>query len=136
MTEIEVMSLFCEDVRWESNGSPMIMGVMAPVFHAASYPIEFGELTLVTFFRCSKDVGSFQAELFLEKITGEDEENIGAFDGNFAKGEEDSSKYQWVAVSTLSVADLEMKLGDTLRATVSIADESWSVYLTAGSPID
>ncbi|MXP15494.1 hypothetical protein GRI44_12100 [Altererythrobacter confluentis] len=135
MPEIEAYSLFCEDVRWEANGAPMFLGMMSPVFHPTEYPANLSKIVLATLFRsdCSKD--KFLAELILEKISASGAETLDSFDAEFERNEFDEGQFQWVAVSTLPIENIEFEQGNSLKATLKIESNTWETYLTAGTTI-
>lgn len=136
MTTVEGYSFFCEDIRWESNGSPIMLGVMSPTFSAPSYPINFSKLNLVSFFKASNDSVSYSAELTVKKIVGENEEIIGQFSADFTKDLDESSPYQWVRVAVLPLDSVDFDESDTLCAEVVIDGLMSVTYVTAEKPIE
>jgi hypothetical protein len=131
MSEVESYSFYCEDLRWESTGSPMLLGIMSPTFAAVSYPITFTKLNVVTFFKASLSVKEFRADLIVKKISNGSEEILGEFSSNFDQESEEASHFQWVSIAVLPLEALELDEFDTLCATVSIGDLESTTYLTA-----
>lgn len=136
MAEFETYSFFCEDVRWESNGSPIIISLMSPVFNATEYPATFKQIVFVSCFRASLDVESFDVTLKLVRTKGEDEEIIGEFGASYHKSPEDDEGMQWAAISHLPLGEISLEEGQSLIATVSSDDQSWQTCLTAGRKLE
>lgn len=133
MPSVEHYSLFCEDVRWEANGSPMFAGIMSPAFHPTEYPVAFTRIFLVSMFRADVETEGFSATLSIFKEGRGDREEIGDFGAEYARDEGDKEGVQWVAISHLPLPPIELNEGESLVAQVSCEGETKSVYLSAGS---
>lgn len=136
MNTVESYSFFCEDVRWESTGSPLLVGIMAPTFSSSEFPINFSKLNLFSFFKASIELDEFEAELVVKKLSKNSEEVIGQFSARFIKDESDSSPYQWVNLAVLPMEFIQMQESDTLCATVTINEMASTTYLTAYKAVD
>ena len=136
MNTVESYSLFCEDVRWDSTGSPLLIGIMAPTFSTTEYPITFGKLHLFSFFKASIELDEFEADLIVKKLSKDSEEVIGQFSARFVKDESDSSPYQWVNLAVLPMESIQMQESDTLCATVTINEMASTTYLTADKTVE
>lgn len=132
MTDIESYSLFCDDVRWESNGSPIIVGVMSPVLHSSVYPIRFDSLNLFTFFRAPLSVKEFSAELNIQKITSDGSFDVGSYTANYIQDSEEFCGLEWVSISTLEINNIELFNGDYLVAKLDFEGIEKKVTLMAG----
>lgn len=133
MPNVEHYSLFCEDVRWEANGSPMLAGIMSPVFHPTEYPVTFARIFLVSMFRASNDTEGFSATLSISKTSKEGREAIGEFGAEYERDQLDNEGAQWVAISHLPIPPIELNEGESLVAEVDCEGVSSSVHLFAGS---
>ena len=135
MGKVEHYSFFCEDIRWEANGSPMFAGLMSPVFSPAEYPITFNRIILVSFFRAPQEVDGFTANLKLFRETNDSREEIGDFGAEYLKAEHENEGHQWIAISHLPIAPIELSKGESLVAEVDCEGDISHVYLTGGSLI-
>ena len=135
MPKVENYSLFCEDIRWEANGSPMLAGIMSPIFNAAEYPITFNKIYFVSMFRAEPEVENFTATLSIYHDRVEGREEIGEFGAEYRRDENDQEGKQWVALSHLSLPPVELNEGESLVAEVDCEGAKKLVYLTAGSPL-
>lgn len=136
MASFQCYGLFCEDIRWESNGSPMVIGIMSPVIHPASYPAKFSHINFLSFIRADMDVNILQADLKIEKDVSGSLEFVGEYSSEFHQDESDVEGRQWVALAALPIRDIEFNQGDTIIATLKINDVESVSYLTAGSEIE
>ena len=134
MAKVENYSLFCEDVRWEANGSPMFVGIMSPVFNPAEYPITFGKIVFVSMFRAGVETDSLNATLSIYKLLDDRKDEIGEFGATYHRDENDEGM-QWVAISHLPLPPIELAEGQSLVAEVHCEGETKTVYLTAGRPL-
>jgi hypothetical protein len=131
MPDIEFYSFFCEDLRFENNGAPLMLGMMSPVFYPDEFPVEFQKLQLVSFFRAPLDISSFSSELFLSKISSSEEERIGHFSADIDRDDVEDSPYYWMSYSALPIEGVRFEEDTTLKAVISIGERSQEVYVTA-----
>lgn len=135
MSRVENYSLFCEDIRWEANGSPMLAGIMSPVFHPVEYPVTFPRIFFVSMFRADAEIEAFSASLAIFKESNGNRVEIGQFGADYQRDDDDAEGLQWVAISHLPLPPIELEEGDSLIATVDCEGQVNSVYLTSGTLI-
>ncbi|HEV7343165.1 MAG TPA: hypothetical protein VGN68_16180 [Sphingopyxis sp.] len=137
MTNIRVSMFACEDIRWEANGTPMILGLMSPIFHPVEYPLTMERMHVVTIIRISKEISEITAKLTMKwdrKSNIVDEEKSRSFSVEYSRNEDDNDlDFDWSVFSNLALDNLEFDEGDILEFKFEAGDCSDFIKIKAGS---
>lgn len=137
MNKTTVSFFLCEDMRWEQDGGPMFIGVLAPKIHSDDYPIIIPKVHVVTMFRALSGVSEIDAKLLVSKFkqgNNEPESSNSYFTSHKRTDECDGE--EWLIISSLSVDELELQEGDKMVCGLDYNGESATLSLTAAQSLN
>jgi hypothetical protein len=132
MSKLRVSAFFCEDIRIESSGQPMYIGVLSPVLSIGEDPVIAADLIFVTMFFVDPDVEEFEADLRIDAVGYPEEDNDDypfKVSKKFRKKPEMGDDDEWMVVSHLDMSGVTLKSGMKISAQLKAFDYEETINL-------
>lgn len=137
MSRLKGSSYFCEDLRMEMSGQPMLIGLLSPAFEVDG-PVTFPNLNFVSLFYIGPEDEEKNLELTFEfeSCTGSASESVGPFNRSLAH-DDSTGDVENLAVISYPLTGIEVDVGSKITAILKYegSEEKFSVEFRAiGQP--
>ena len=128
--ELQVFLIFCEDIRKDDGGKPMLIGVLSPVFVTSPNPGVGDEVQLVTFVHAPHQIEevALKLELSFSGFGSQDRNTV--LSTKLHRPNDTNPSDPWAAYLPLPVTVEEWRDGSVVGARLTANDVAASAQLT------